>query len=132
MSVQKNWDLINKFTEHVIEPGKMEELDPDIASAITDLELNHLQLQEDMLYQRRHDGEHFLFQLVLPEELWPIVLTSLHEDIGHLGTERTLDLVRSCFFSGLAWQLIVDTKIKTCNHCVRCKALPEISAPLAC
>lgn len=49
--------------------------------------------------------------------------------MGHMGIERTLDLVRSRFF----WPRMaadIETKIKTCNRCVRRKALPERSAPL--
>lgn len=64
---------------------------------------------------------------MLPKELRPIVLASLHDD--DMGIERTLDLVRSRFF----WPRMafdVETKVRTCNRCVRRKALPERSAPL--
>ncbi len=37
-------------------------------------------------------------QLVLPRQLRDIVLESLHNDMGHLGIERTLDLVRARFY----------------------------------
>ncbi|XP_028324387.1 uncharacterized protein LOC114476724 [Gouania willdenowi] len=220
LTVQKDWDLINQFHgEHVIELGELEELDPDIVSAIChrclvtsqpsgsgestialveslslsakaipdcyasedlhgltvvpslshlslkekqradpvirevihqmetgemvpprprqelpDLvllmrELNRLELREDILYRRRRDGDQVSFQLVLPEELRSVIFTSLHDDMGHMGIERTLDLVRSRFF----WPHMasdIETKIKTCNRCVRRKALPERSAPL--
>lgn len=69
------------------------------------------------------------YQLVLPEELRPAVLTSLHDDMGHMGVERTLDLVRSPFF----WPRMasdVEKKIKTCNRCIQRKALHERAAPL--
>lgn len=75
------------------------------------------------------DGEKVSFQLVLPAELRSMVLKSLHENMGHMGIERTLDLVRSRFF----WPHMardIETKINTCVHCVRRKALPERSAPL--
>lgn len=60
-------------------------------------ELNRLELQDDILYRRRNSVEQVSFQLVLPEELRPMVLKSLH-DMGRMGIERTLDLVRSRFF----------------------------------
>lgn len=69
------------------------------------------------------------YQLVLPEELCPSVLTNLHDNMGHMGVERTLDLVRSWFF----WPRMasdVEKKIKTCNRCIRRKALPERAGPL--
>ncbi|KAG7470330.1 Retrovirus-related Pol poly from transposon 412 [Solea senegalensis] len=113
-------------TGEKVPPTARQEL-PDLVRLLR--ELNRLELQEDILYRRRRDGEEVLFQLVLPEELRSIVLTSLHDDMGHMGLERTLDLVQSRFF----WPCMaadIETKIKTCNRCVRRKALPERSAPL--
>ncbi|XP_035264283.1 uncharacterized protein LOC118222647 [Anguilla anguilla] len=37
-------------------------------------------------------------QLVLPQEFHPFVYKELHEEMGHLGAERTLSLVRERFF----------------------------------
>lgn len=67
--------------------------------------------------------------LVLPETLKLLVLKSLHDDIGHIGVEQTIDLVRKHFYcpNVLAG---VERKIKTCHHCVQCKPLPEKAAPL--
>lgn len=58
-----------------------------------------------------------------------MVLTSLHDHMGHMGADRTLDLARMRFF----WPkmaLDVEKKVKTCGRCVRRKALPEKAAPL--
>ena len=49
--------------------------------------------------------------------------------MGHLGIEWTLDLTRTRFF----WPRMaadVEAKVKTCERCVRRKALPEKAAPL--
>ncbi|XP_043953102.1 uncharacterized protein LOC122820018 [Gambusia affinis] len=49
--------------------------------------------------------------------------------MGHLGTERTLDLIRSRFF----WPRMasdVCSKLKNCERCIRRKAQPEKAAPL--
>lgn len=92
-------------------------------------EWNRLELRSGVLYRRRQDGAQQTAQLVLPEELRSLVLTSLHDDMGHMGIDRTLDLVRSRFY----WPKMasaVENKIKTCNRCVRRKALPEKAAPL--
>lgn len=56
-------------------------------------------------------------------------MKELHDEMGHLGIERTLDLVRSRFF----WpkmSLAVEQKVKTCERCVRRKTPPEKAAPL--
>lgn len=43
-------------------------------------------------------------QLVLLEELRDPVLQSLHNDMGHLSTDRTLDPVRTLFYRPrMAW-----------------------------
>lgn len=54
---------------------------------------------------------------------------SLHNDMGHIGIDCTLDLIRSRFY----WpkmSTFVEDQIKTCEHCVHHKALPERAAPL--
>ncbi|XP_049334999.1 uncharacterized protein LOC125802000 [Astyanax mexicanus] len=84
---------------------------------------------DGVLYRRRQEENRNLYQLVLPVELRPIVLQSLHDEMGHMGVERTLDLVRSRFY----WPKMaidVEKKIHTCGRCVRRKALPDKAAPL--
>ncbi len=58
-----------------------------------------------------------------------MVLTCLHDDMGHLGIERTLDLIRSRFY----WPRManaVERKIRTCERCVRRKSAVQKAAPL--
>lgn len=58
-----------------------------------------------------------------------MVLESLHDQMGHMGVDRTLNLVRSRFY----WPKMsadVEKKVKTCERCVKRKAVPEKSAPL--
>ena len=125
-------DPVLREVIHQLETG--EKVPPTARAELPDLPLllrewNRLELQDDVLYRRRQDGEQLSFQLVLPETLRSVVLASLHDDMGHMGVERTLDLVRSRFF----WPRMsvdVERKIKTCNRCIRRKALPERAAPL--
>lgn len=70
-----------------------------------------------------------MIQFVLPTALRPVVLQNLHDDMGHLGIERTLDLVRYRFY----WPKMavdVEKKVKSCERCVRRKAPPDKAAPL--
>ncbi len=107
---------------------------PTLRHELTELplllrELNHLELQNNILYRRRQVGSQTFYQFVLPAELRDPVLTSLHNHMGHMGVDRTLDLVRTRFF----WPkmaLDVERKVKTCGRCVRRKAIPERAAPL--
>lgn len=92
-------------------------------------EWDHFRLRNDLLFRTRMSDGQTVFQLVLPEVVRPQVLQKLHDDMGHLGIERTLDLVRSRFY----WprmSLEVERKIKTCERCVRRKAQPNKAAPL--
>lgn len=92
-------------------------------------ELNKLEIVNGILYRKRHDNEQPSYQLVLPEELRSTVLQSLHDHMGHMGIERTLDLARTRFY----WPRMtadVERKVKTCGRCVRHKTLPEKAAPL--
>lgn len=59
-----------------------------------------------------------------------MVLTSLHDDMGHLGLERTLDLLRSRFY----WPKMADAverKIKTCERCIRKESSTTESSALS-
>ncbi|KAM3849152.1 obscurin-like [Diretmus argenteus] len=92
-------------------------------------EINRLELLNNVLYRRRQVGSHTTYQLVLPAELRDTVLTSLHDHMGHMRLDRTMDLVRTRFY----WpRMVVDVerKVRTCGRCVRRKALPERAAPL--
>lgn len=92
-------------------------------------EWNRLEFKNGLLYRARHCDGQVVHQLVLPESLRPNVLKYLHNDMGHMGVERTLDLVRSRFY----WPKMfpdIENKIKTCGRCVRRKTQPEKAAPL--
>ncbi len=69
------------------------------------------------------------YQLVLPEGLRGFALNRLHDQMGHMGMERTLFLVCSQFYCP-RMRAEVEQKVKTCSRCVRRKALPQKSAPL--
>ena len=62
-------------------------------------EMGKLTLEEGLLHRlsKRSSGE-VVSQLVLPKEFREIVLKAMHDDLGHLGVERTVDQVRSRFF----------------------------------
>ena len=65
-------------------------------------------------------------QLVLPQTLKEKILTSLHDDMGHQGLERTLHLIRDrCYWPRMNND--VETWIKKCERCTLSKQpLPRI------
>lgn len=62
-------------------------------------EIGKLIMKDNLLHRlsKCPSGEEVI-QLVLPTEFRALVLKSLHDDLGHLGIERTTDLLRSRFF----------------------------------
>lgn len=128
---QRNDPAINEII-HQLETG--ETCPPIVRQEIPQLsillrELNKLEFQNGILYRKRQVGEGTQHQLILPECLRPIVLKSLHDDMGHLGFDRTLDLTRTRFF----WPKMasdIEQKIKSCSRFICRKTLPEKAAPL--
>lgn len=92
-------------------------------------EWKRLELKGGVLYRARQEHGRVTHQLVLPTEFRATALKGLHDDLGHLGIERTLDLVRSRFY----WPRMsacVEQKIKMRECCVRRKTPAERAAPL--
>ena len=63
-------------------------------------------------------------QLVLPESFRKQALQGCHDDLGYLGIEWTIDLLRDHFY----WHGMMEDMtrhIKQCERCLRFKALPN-------
>ena len=114
----------------VLEDGDEASLVPDSPELKLMLkERKRLEMRNGLLYRTRQSGDDVTYQFVAPKSLRSTILKSLHEDMGHMGLERTLDLVRTRFY----WPKMaadVEKKIKSCGRCVRRKTQPERSAPL--
>lgn len=91
--------------------------------------IHQLVVLDGVLYRKRMNRGEPFYQLVLPQKYKEVVLEALHDSVGHMGVERTLDLVRTRFY----WprmSLDVETKVSTCERCVRRKAKAEKAFPL--
>ena len=92
-------------------------------------EWKKLKIIDGLLYRERQANGTRLRQLVLPMKCRDQVLISLHDDMAHLGRERTLDLVRKRFFwPGMA--TYVAEYIAHCDRCLRRKVKSCARAPL--
>ena len=69
--------------------------------------LHHLYINEDMEYH----------QLVLPQRLQGRVLRSVHDDMGHQGLERTLELLRERVY----WPMMANDTAQWVSHCTCCQ-----------
>ena len=63
-------------------------------------------------------------QFVLPQKYHVQALNACHDNVGHLGIERTLSLLQDRFYwSNMAKD--VENYVKSCPRCLRFKKLPE-------
>ena len=109
---------------------------PDASTVTGDLRLylkewDKLCLRDGVLHRLRQDPDtgKEIYQLVLPESERQMALKGLHDDVGHLGRDRTLQLVRARFY----WPRMADDvhkKVKTCEKCVKRKVFIPDRAPL--
>ena len=92
-------------------------------------ERDNLCFQNNLLLRKRIVDEKDCFQLVLPHSHWQMALNGCHNDVGHLGRDRTLALLRDRFY----WPGMASTVAKYVGACRRClcrKTLPNQRAPL--
>ena len=64
------------------------------------------------------------FQFVLPKPYWKQSLEACHDNMGHLGIERTTSLLGDRFY----WPTMIEDieyHIKSCPRCLRFKTQPE-------
>ena len=79
-----------------------------------------------LLYRKVFDGQlqENKFQFVLPQHYWKQALEACHDNMGHLGIERTTSLLRDRFY----WPSIledIEKHIKSCPQCLKFKIQPE-------
>lgn len=53
---------------------------------------------EEVLYRKRTVSGEDSYQLVLPKSYREVALEGLHDATGHMGVDRTMDLVRTRFY----------------------------------
>ena len=88
-----------------------------------------LVLRNGVLYRKRRVSDADTFQLVLPRAHRQQALMGCHDQVGHMGRDRTLGLVRERFYwPGMTGE-VVD-HVAQCERCIRSKTLSTQRAPL--
>ena len=85
-------------------------------------------LKQGILYRKSQVNDKARLQLVLPPSHTPKAMAGCHDQVGHLGQDRVLELLRDRFFwPGM--QMDVAPYINSCPRCIRRKSQPD-TAPL--
>lgn len=94
-------------------------------------EWDRLKIRKGVMYRvTSPPGKPPRSQLVLPEKYRKMVTTSLHDDCGHLGLDKTYGLIKDRFY----WPRMksdVEDYCKSCIRCIKRKTLPKKAAPLS-
>ena len=91
-------------------------------------EFDKLQYKDGGLFRKVTIDDVSIDQIVLPSCLRHVVLRQLHDDMGHMGRDRTTHLVKERFF----WPKMsseVDNYVASCRRCLQRKK-PTNFAPL--
>lgn len=132
MSRAQDTDSVIALVKRAVKEGRplntVRGEDPKIA--LLRREDARLHVTDDVLYRgiERPPGIE-ISQLVLPQEFIPSVLRSLHDEAGHLGVDKTLELVRDRFY----WPRMgaeVRDYVQSCGRCIARKTPPQKAAPL--
>ena len=89
-----------------------------------------LVLKDDVLYRKVYSdntktrSSHL--QVILPPSLRAKALKGCHDQIGHLGRDKTLGLLRERFFWDTMYKDTV-AYISKCSHCIRRKAVTQVA-----
>ena len=90
----------------------------------------HLRVEDGVLYRESAShGEPPRQQLVMPMSQRHLAFEGVHDQVGHLGYERTLDLARARFY----WPRMaadLEEQCRTCPRCIRRKRKMLRRAPL--
>ena len=92
-------------------------------------EWDRLAIRDNVLLCQCLTDGHEAFQLILPVGFRNQAVKGLHDDVGHPGRDRTLDLVRSGFY----WPFTathIEKYVAHCGRCIRRKAPDPPRAPM--
>jgi transposase InsO family protein len=107
------------------EPEQFKDMTPFCKKLLRNFDSLHL--QDDILYRSTGISN---FRLILPTRLKEMVFQMLHDDMGHPGRDKTVELYKSRFYwPGMVSE--IEASVKSCSRCTMTKRpyLPD-HAPL--
>lgn len=130
IKAQRSDDVLKQVIESLKKGKWPADVKPNTELWLLKHEVNRLIMKDGLLYRntKSPSGEE-ISQLVMPAEFRETVCKLLHDDMGHLGAERTTNLLRSRFY----WPKMaseVEQYIKNCGECITRKTPYTKAAPL--
>ncbi|KAL0161439.1 hypothetical protein M9458_045164 [Cirrhinus mrigala] len=105
------------FKSRSHKPSHSERMKVGATGSVLLKEWRRLVIKKGILYRRVRDcHKGVVEQLILPERLRETVKTALHNESGHLGFERTLQMIRERFY----WPRMFQEVKAWCEQCERC------------
>ena len=108
---------------------KLKESDFSAGARLLWKERKNLSIIGDLLMRTRTVHGEKCRQLVLPKKFQQVALNHVHDKMGHLGRDRSLELLRERYFWVVMYKSVVD-HVTHCNRCIRRKELHPPRAPL--
>ena len=96
------------------------DLSPDAAKLLR--ERKNLVLIDNKLIRKRNCSGEIQYQLIVPNKYREVALKFVHDKMGHLGRDRTLELLRERYYWPGMQQAVVNY-ITKCGRCLRRKDL---------
>ena len=100
---------------------------PDVRKYLRDWD--KLVLKDGVLYRQTHLYDQEFDQILVPTSAKRIVLTVMHDGMGHQGRDRTSYLVKTRFF-WLGMDTDIVGKVRQCTRCILRKTRPVPAAEL--
>ncbi len=92
-------------------------------------EYQKLVVKRGVLYRKIHVNDELKFQLVLPKQFRVVALQKSHNDVGHLGRDKTLSILRErVYWPNMSGD--VEQWLKSCERCLKRKTPNNMRAPL--
>ena len=92
-------------------------------------EFNRLVVRRGVLYRHVQDKGEDRYQLVLPKSFRSVAMKGAHNDIGHLGRNRSITILRErVYWPGMNTDL--EEWISHCERCIKSKTPTNSRAPL--
>ena len=117
--------LAFKLDSHRPKSHELEQENQEVKALLR--EWNHLFIDTDGILKRKTINHH---QLVLPRKFRKIFCREFHQQMGHLGPERVVQLCRERFFWPQMQEDITHFVTKVCNCLKQRKPNVPIRAPL--